>query len=139
MTNLFYVKPKAVWTLKHDEVSHPGNIEEIKYIPEMTDEGYKLKDTGEKINVQAQIQSYADECDLKTIILGLLENGLDVTNGVRYKDDDIIDVTELQNATIHEMQKAKLEYEKNLAYYKEKLAEFEKENENKIKDGENNE
>ena len=121
MTDLFYIKPKALWTLKHDEVSCPGSSEEIEYVPEMTEEGYKLKETGKKINVQAKIQSYADECDLKTIVLGLLENGIDLTNGVKYKDDDIIDVVELQNASIHDMQKARADYEKNLAYYQAEL------------------
>lgn len=122
--NAFYVKPIAVWTNKHDLVSNPGNKEEIEYVAEFTDEGYKLRETGKKIDVQAQIQAYADECDLSTIIKGLLDNGLDLTNGVKYTDE-VIDVTELQNATIHEQQAAMKNYEQNLKYYQEKLAEAE--------------
>lgn len=142
-TNTFYVKPIALWTIKHDIVSNPGNTEDIEYIAEFTDEGYKLKETGKKIDVQARIQAYADECDLSTIIKGLLENGLDVSNGVRYSDE-VIDVTELQNASIHERQQAMKNYEQNLAYYEAELEKVRKAlEEEKAKNsnngGENNE
>ena len=115
-----YIKPKAPWTLTHDETSCVGQVEEDEYIAEYGEEGSFLVKTGRKINIQNKIQAYAEDCDLSIILKNLLEAGVDVTKGVTFTDD-IIDYTPLQDASLNDMIQAKKNYEKNLAYYEAEI------------------
>lgn len=115
-----YVKPFSAWNLPKVPCSNPGDIEEIEYVAEMTDEGYKLKETGNKINVKAKVQAFKDDSNLIHIINTLLDNGLDVSNGVEFLDE-AVDLSVPYHST--EILNASRDYEKNIAYYEAKLKE----------------